>query len=142
MKTKLIRGAILAVACVLATAWVAVPRYALAKTPDVERGRKLFNQHCASCHGTDAKGHGPVAPSLKVSPTDLTAIQKEGQPFPFGAVQIAIDGEKTERSITAHGTDKMPVWGTIFRRTRGELVKEGDIYALTKYIESIQTFKK
>ena len=77
MKTKLIRGTILAVAAVLATASVVVPRYALAKTPDVERGRKLFNQHCASCHGTDAKGHGPVAPSLKVSPTDLTAIQKD-----------------------------------------------------------------
>jgi mono/diheme cytochrome c family protein len=142
MKTKLIRGAILAVATALAIASVGVPRNALASMPDVERGRKLFNQNCASCHGTDGKGQGPVAPSLKVSPSDLTTIQKKGEPFPFIPVQIAIDGEKTERSITAHGTNKMPVWGTIFRRTKGELGKEGDIYALTKYIESIQVFKK
>jgi mono/diheme cytochrome c family protein len=142
MKMKLIRGAILAVAGALAMASVAVPRNAMASMQGDQRGRKLFNQHCASCHGTDGKGHGPVAPSLKVSPTDLTAIQKQGGQFPFSAVQIAIDGEKTERSITAHGTDKMPVWGTIFRRTKGELGKEGDIYALTKYIESIQVAKK
>ncbi|MEK6300895.1 MAG: cytochrome c [Acidobacteriota bacterium] len=142
MKTQLIRGAILAVAAVLAMASVGVPRNALASMSDVEKGHKLFNQHCASCHGSDGKGQGPVAPSLKVSPTDLTAIQKKGEPFPFGHVQVAIDGERTERSITAHGTDKMPVWGVIFRRTKGEMVKQGDIYALTKYIESIQMFKK
>ncbi|HYV03063.1 MAG TPA: c-type cytochrome [Blastocatellia bacterium] len=142
MKTKLIRGAILSLAAVLAIAWVGSPRNALASMQDVEKGHKLFNQHCASCHGTDGKGKGPVAPSLKVSPTDLTMLQKKGEPFPFAHVQIAIDGEKTERSITAHGTDKMPVWGVIFRQMKGEMVKQGDIYALTRFIESIQVFKK
>jgi hypothetical protein len=80
-----------------------------------------------------------VEASLKVPPADLTAIQKQGEKFPFIKVLIAIDGEKTDRAIEAHGTSRMPVWGTIFRRKGGDLEKQGDLYALTKYIESIQT---
>src|SRR5215211_6732976 len=94
----------------------------------VKSGEKLFNQHCISCHGIDGKGDGPVSVSLKVPPADLTAIQKKGEKFPFDRVTTAIDGEHTDRSITAHGTSKMPVWGTIFRRTSG-LQKESYVYS-------------
>ncbi|NDD63710.1 MAG: hypothetical protein EBZ36_07005, partial [Acidobacteria bacterium] len=40
----------------------------------LERGRKLYVQYCASCHGMDAKGNGPVAAELKTAPTNLTTI--------------------------------------------------------------------
>ncbi len=100
-----------------------------------ERGRKLYLQHCASCHGVDAKGHGPAAPSLKQPPADLTAIPKENGKFPGLHVQYVISGEK---EITAHGTRTMPVWGRIFRRTEGEMGAKANIFALEKYIESIQ----
>ena len=46
-----------------------------------------------------------------------------------------IEGEKV---IPAHGTREMPIWGTIFRRTRGEALMRSDIYALARYIEAIQ----
>jgi hypothetical protein len=36
----------------------------------------------------------------------------------------------------------MPVWGTILRATDGALQKEADIYALVKYIESIQAARQ
>jgi hypothetical protein len=62
-------------------------------------------------------------------------IQVPGQKFPFNRVNTVVDGE---RDVPAHGTRKMPVWGTIFRRTRGELQKHADIYSLVKYVESIQ----
>jgi len=104
----------------------------------VERGRKLFNQYCATCHGITARGEGPVAAALKVGPPDLTALQHAGEKFPFYHVQTKIDGEK---EVTAHGTSKMPVWGTIFKRTTGELQRHADVYALVKYIESIQRLK-
>lgn len=107
----------------------------------IENGRKLFNQYCISCHGVDGKGDGPVASSLKVAPADLTAIQKKGEKFPFDHVTTAIDGVHTDRSIEAHGTSSMPVWGTVFRHTRG-LQKENYVYSLTKYIESIQVARK
>ena len=144
MKGRLFRIATLAIAAIAVMASVSGFQRSLAgqKPREAENGRGLFNQYCASCHGTDGKGQGPVAPSLKVSPSDLTAIQKPGEKFPFAQVQVAIDGERTERAVTAHGTSKMPVWGTIFRRTSGELKKEREIYLLARYIESIQAARK
>ena len=144
MKTKLFRVATFVIAVLAALASVGGFQRSLAGqgTADAERGRKLFNQYCASCHGADAKGQGPVAPSLKTSPSDLTMIQKSGEKFPFMQVQVAIDGERTDRAVAAHGTSKMPVWGTVLRRSSGELEKEREIYLLTRYIESIQMARK
>lgn len=35
----------------------------------------------------------------------------------------------------------MPIWGTVFKRTSGELQRHADVYCLVKYIESIQGVK-
>jgi mono/diheme cytochrome c family protein len=101
----------------------------------VTKGKRLFAQYCASCHGVDGHGQGPVAMVLKGAPPDLTLLQPPGAKFPFYQVQTKIDGEK---AAAAHGTSKMPVWGTVLRRTQGELQKEAEIYALVRYIASIQ----
>jgi len=101
----------------------------------VEKGRRLYVRHCAACHGIDGKGNGPAATSLKVPPSDLTQLQREGEAFPIYRVMTVIEGEKV---IPAHGTREMPIWGTIFRRTRGEALMRSDIYALARYIEAIQ----
>jgi mono/diheme cytochrome c family protein len=114
----------------------ALGQKAAAKSGYATKGKKLFAQYCASCHGTDGKGQGIVAMALKGAPPDLTMLQAPGEKFPFYEVQTKIDGEK---AVTAHGTSKMPVWGTILRRTQGELQKEAEIYSLVKYVESIQT---
>ena len=106
----------------------------------VEKGHKLFRQYCASCHGLDGKGNGPGAASLKSPPADLTALQKKGEKFPTDRVMTIIDGEQTDR-IEAHGTNKMPVWGTEFRRTVG-LQKNNYVLSLTRYLESIQAARK
>jgi hypothetical protein len=84
------------------------------------------------------KGDGPVGAALKIAPPDLTSIQKPGEKFPFDHVQTKIEGEK---EVTAHGTNKMPVWGRIFRSTQGDLQRHADVYSLAKYIESIQKVK-
>jgi copper transport protein len=39
----------------------------------VVRGKDLFAQNCAVCHGADARGNGPGAVSLAVKPANLTA---------------------------------------------------------------------
>ena len=36
-----------------------------------------FMTYCSACHGTDAKGTGPVAMELKTRPADLTALVLE-----------------------------------------------------------------
>jgi cytochrome c oxidase cbb3-type subunit II len=37
------------------------------------RGRRLFSDHCASCHGPVAAGDGPGSAALRPRPTNLTA---------------------------------------------------------------------
>lgn len=108
---------------------------ATSAAPD-EKGLKLYMTHCASCHGQDGKGQGPVASALKTKPTDLTQIAKKNNgKFDEIHVTTFVDGEKT---ISAHGTRAMPVWGTHFRRTKDRSESSLNVYALMKYIESIQ----
>jgi mono/diheme cytochrome c family protein len=39
-------------------------------------GKDLYGSYCASCHGMDGKGGGPASAAMKVSPPDLTSINK------------------------------------------------------------------
>jgi mono/diheme cytochrome c family protein len=104
-----------------------------------ERGRKLFVQYCASCHGVDGKGLGPVAPNLRTPVPDLTQIAKKEGKFPGVRVNLVISGEVGQTELTVHGTREMPVWGKIFRLKRGDYgVGWLDVSALTRYVESIQ----
>lgn len=45
----------------------------------IEKGKKIFNNLCWSCHGKDGKGTGPASSSLKPKPADFTSdiIQKQ-----------------------------------------------------------------
>lgn len=85
---------------------------AVAYADDVDIGKSEFQSSCASCHGVDAKGNGPVSSQLKISPPDLTKLAKDNNGvFPTDAVYETISGMKT---ITAHGTREMPIWGERF----------------------------
>ena len=90
----------------------AQPQRTTDKRASAERGKELFTKYCASCHGVSGKGDGPAAPALKIPPADLTtlAARNKGQ-FPSLRVMQAI---KAGPSVPAHGSEIMPVWGTIF----------------------------
>lgn len=75
-------------------------------------GAVLYRQYCASCHGVDGRGDGPVASQLSEDPPDLTAIaERHGGRFDVAEVLAIIDGE---RLVAAHGPREMPVWGVVF----------------------------
>jgi mono/diheme cytochrome c family protein len=79
------------------------------------RGPDLFKAHCATCHGLDGKGGGPVAGQLKTRPADLTVLAKRNAgKFPAERVGKFIDGQ--DESIQVHGSREMPVWGPIFHQ--------------------------
>ena len=83
-----------------------------AQAEDFDIGKSEFQSSCASCHGTDAKGKGPVSDQLKIPPPDLTMLAKNNNGvFPTNAVYETINGLKT---IPAHGTREMPIWGYRF----------------------------
>jgi mono/diheme cytochrome c family protein len=93
-------------------AGLAVGFAAAAQAEDFDVGKSEFQSSCASCHGTDGKGKGPVSEQLKVPPPDLTILAKKNNGvFPTNAVYETIYGSKT---IPAHGTREMPIWGYRF----------------------------
>jgi mono/diheme cytochrome c family protein len=86
--------------------------YTAAQAEDFDVGKSEFQSSCASCHGTDGKGKGPVSEQLKVPPPDLTMLAKNNNGvFPTNAAYEIIYGLKT---ISAHGTREMPIWGYRF----------------------------
>jgi len=85
-------------------AWAADPAQQVEKT-----GAQLFYSLCASCHGAQAHGDGPVAVSLVNPPPDLTRItQRHKGDFPAEEIRRAVDG-RSPRLV--HGPQSMPVWG-------------------------------
>jgi mono/diheme cytochrome c family protein len=75
-------------------------------------GRDTYLRYCASCHGPEGRGAGPLAGSLTKPPADLTQLAKRnGGQYDERAAMAAIDGR---RQVAAHGTRDMPVWGAIF----------------------------
>ena len=41
----------------------------------MQRGKEVFKENCAGCHGDHARGDGPVSQALLPKPTDLTAAR-------------------------------------------------------------------
>ncbi len=76
-------------------------------------GSYTFKTYCATCHGVDGKGDGPLAESLRFTPPDLTLIAKRnGGEFPAEKIQRIVDGRNP---MKGHGGPDMPVWGDAFR---------------------------
>jgi mono/diheme cytochrome c family protein len=101
-------------------------------------GVQMYKAYCAVCHGVDGTGNGPAAEALKTPPANLTMLSKNnGGTFPALKVANTIRGGV---SVTAHGSQEMPVWGPLFWKVSGG--HEGEVQQrvsnLTKYIESLQ----
>src|SRR5580693_8491261 len=119
MSGKLFGGlACVAVLVTLSAAWAQNSRAGASKHEQLIssiQGPELYKAYCASCHGADAKGNGPMAKSLKVAPSDLTRIAaRNGGTFPLKRIERVISGE--EQLPGGHGSSEMPVWGPIFSR--------------------------
>ena len=104
-------------------------------------GEKLFQRFCAACHGTEAKGDGPVATSLAVQVPNLRELSLRNRgSFPTTKIMQIIDGRTI---LKPHGSRSMPVWGDEFLRSEaGDPVAEREtadmIKKMVDYLQSIQ----
>lgn len=95
---------------------------------DSAEGQRLFNLHCAACHGAAAQGNGPMAPVLLIQPADLTQMSaKSDGVFPVYRVVKRIDGRDP---LVSHGSD-MPVYGWFFEGTGVAIATESGQSVMT-----------
>lgn len=105
-------------------------------------GPQLYQRFCASCHGRQAYGDGPVAETIKVMVPDLTRIARRQQngEFPEQRIREIVDGRAV---LSAHGLRDMPVWGYELEAQAppdqpGRQAAQGLIDKLVGYLRSIQ----
>jgi mono/diheme cytochrome c family protein len=102
-------------------------------------GSSLFKTYCATCHGVEAKGDGPLADQLRVRPPDLTRFaQRNGGAMDKDKARRIIDGRDP---VKGHGGPDMPVWGDVFKRAEegfSDKKAQQRIDALVAYVADIQ----
>jgi mono/diheme cytochrome c family protein len=99
-------------------------------------GRNLYLGYCASCHGPNGAGDGPVAAGMAFKMEDLRTLEVRNGDFPADRLREIIDG-RTLRAV--HGTNDMPVWGWQFLlEEESEAQVAARIDALVEYLRSIQ----
>ncbi len=134
---------VLVLVCLFSSGFFAFAQHAAiknvpAKWTSPTSGQAMYQQYCAVCHGTSAKGDGPLASSLKTPPPDLTMLAKNNKGKYPGPHVVSI--LRFGASAPAHGTVEMPVWGPVLR----SLNRFNDQEALQRtnnlshYLETIQ----
>lgn len=133
MKKELIFSAMLMVAAASAGSLMA---------QEYTAGPVEYAKACASCHGANGEGDGPLVAELVSTPPDLTLLaQKNDGVFPFAEVFKIIDGRN---NVRAHGSE-MQVWGTRFKADAAEAGEYGSeinalgrMTALVYHLQAIQ----
>lgn len=104
-------------------------------------GQALYMENCATCHGTQGTGDGPLAELMTVPMPDLTQISAAHDgTFPMLETIMVIDGRT---GIRGHGYP-MPVWGDRFKAEvptddhAAEIDARGRVLSLALYLQSIQ----
>ena len=110
---------------------------------NAEQGEEIYNQYCATCHGSKALGDGPISDILLVKPSNLRRLSAtNGGVFPAKRVVMRIDGRDP---LLAHGS-MMPVYGHIFveqdtpmkTETGQPIMTSALIVDLVAYLEALQ----
>jgi mono/diheme cytochrome c family protein len=133
------RREICLIVAIVATLSLAASAWAGGKD-EVRDGQRYFVRYCASCHGTNGAGNGPVAKSLTKPPMNLRLLgDRYGSPLPAARVAELIDGRD---AVRAHGTPDMPVWGerlyAMGEGERGELGIGEVMGKIVAYLDTIQ----
>lgn len=124
---------------------ILVPMLLCAATAQAEmlEGRQIYVENCATCHGLQAAGDGPMTAILSVDVPDLRGLNAaNGGAFPLLEVIAVIDGRN---KLTGHG-GPMPIFGyalggetQVLDGPGGSPVTvKGDILAIARWLETQQ----
>lgn len=111
-----------------------------AAQPSVRAGRGYYMRYCASCHGINGDGHGPIASEMVKPPANLRLLgDKYGMPLPAARLAELIEGLNAPR---AHGYRDMPVWGVrLYEMGHGKREISRTIRDIVDYLDTIQNHR-
>lgn len=89
------------------------------------RGKEIFLQRCAGCHGTQGDGKGPAAQYFNIKPFDFTDSGPTGMNGPFGS-----EGQQYHRILTSGKGTAMENFGT--------RLSVEDIWRVVLFLRTIQ----
>jgi mono/diheme cytochrome c family protein len=102
-------------------------------------GSYTYRTYCASCHGLEGKGDGPLAENLRFFPPDLSQLaRRNGGEYPAEDVARVVDGRNP---IDGHGGPDMPVWGDAFKNPETGFDDEKvhlKILSVVDYLKTLQ----
>lgn len=109
---------------------------------DILRGKQLYANNCAACHGLTAAGSGPESLGLGAPPPNLRGLSAaNGGVFPRNFVLATIDGLDRHNNPTA----AMPEFGAGDLGTIIQIEENGlstpipaDLLAIANYLETLQ----
>lgn len=107
---------------VLLLAALALPTQAQEVQVDLEKGKEIYNNHCAGCHGAQGYGDGPDAAKLIVPPAN------------FHRPESRAKSEMELRSAI--------IWGLAFSPMHGwwDKISAQDIRSVTAYIRRLAPY--
>ena len=95
------------------------------KAADAAQGAKVFAQYCATCHGPQGLGDGPVGKTLNPPPRNF----QEGK-FKYGDTPRAHFEVVTNGAAAKGGSPLMAPWGAV--------IPEADRWAVIKHVMSLK----
>lgn len=81
-----------------------------ADPPDYARGRELYAQLCASCHGDEGRGDGPAGAGLDPPPIDFTDRERADERSVFALYQVIEQGLEGTAMTSYRGLPGADLW--------------------------------
>ena len=129
---------------IIALLGLAAPLAAQETDVSLMEGQLIYQTYCATCHGVDLQGNGPMAATLVLQPPDLTGLTaRNNGVFPTTRVVMRIDGREP---LVSHGSP-MPVYGDYFEgndtplklETGQPVMTSRTVADVTAFLEAMQT---
>ncbi len=92
---------------------------------DAAKGAQVFAQYCATCHGPQGAGDGPVGKTLNPPPRNFQTAE-----FKYGGTDQAIFEVISNGAASKGGSPLMAPWGAV--------IPEADRWALVKFVRSLK----
>jgi len=88
-------------------------RRAPPKKPDLARGRKLYLQSCAACHGANATGDSPIGAQMDPPAGDILHPRQNWTPYDMYN-RVTYGGAETPMPAFDTGLTEMQRWDVVF----------------------------